>query len=584
MQYLVNRTDLGFFLKNRTREKIESCLVCLYLEKIKRQDTKNAVLRESISCADRDQTEEISSHISKRKIDLNLEYLASLFELLTPVKERTASGVFTTPELVANHLAAQTIDRIPKSVCDPACGSGALLLAAVRRIAGISDAPIKKIIEKVIYGADIHQRNIDHSKILLSLLMLENGEDSKDISFNLACQDSLLSDWGEKFPDVFSKDLGFEVILCNPPYASADFGGLSSSPISFGCLTKTTLPAFIPFVELMFHISNSSSNSGYIVPLSISYGKTPPFRKLRCLVANGRGDWSFDFYDRSPDSLFGDSVKIRSCIIIHKNRNHPSRVFTSHLIRWNSRIRDGLFRKQIRQHVGSFNIEDAIPKISRHVELDVLSDLAKKPALHGKISFGKSYKPETVSDSKNCQECRIFYYPTAYNWLSVFRRLPPSSPGTSLNSLRPITCESPQEADFLYAVLNSKTAYWWWLVFGDGFHLDHETLHSIPLNPENFDRQTKLIITEHAESLHAESTKFPIFSVNSGTRTMNFNMLQCSGIIGKIDEQIIAGLGIDPGFADFLNQRVRSHIGAGRKHFKNKELLENGGLKARAGP
>lgn len=559
MQYLVNKSDLKTIVEEYSLKQIEAGLVAAYLGKMEKRNTKNEFLQKIMEPINEEEIRKINSYLVGRKINPTMEALASFFEMLVPVDERVRSGMFVTPELIANHLATQTVHPGAKTVCDPTCGSGVLLVAAARQIRRTRNISAKKIIEKMIFGVDLYAKNVLYTKILLSLFILESGEDHERISFNIAAADSLMLDWESGFEKVFAGNGGFDIVLCNPPYAMADLHRLSSSATRFTCMAKTRLPAFIPFLELFFHISSARPRSGYVMPLSISYGKTDSFRKIRGMISQSSGSWHFSFYDRSPDSLFGDNVKVRNCILVHKgNSNFPPRIYVTGLTRWSSKTRNDLFANQKYQLLNQTGIVLSIPKISERIEsaaLSVLSDA--KNRIDQKISFKKTDKNQAAPNSDGIAGRTIYYYPTAYNWLSVFRARPAHDNSVSLNSLRSITCESARDADFLYACLNSKLAYWWWMVFGDGFHLDHATLSSMPFNPDIFKKETRRFILSHGKILHQESTNYSTFSINAGTRTVSFNMLHCRPTIHEIDKKIIDGLNMNPDFADLAKGYTR---------------------------
>ena len=82
------------------------------------------------------------------------------YQASVPADERRAGGVYYTPADVARGLvrvAVVGLDLSPPrrpTVCDPACGAGALLLAAAEglEVAGHDRA---SIVEDLIWGADI---------------------------------------------------------------------------------------------------------------------------------------------------------------------------------------------------------------------------------------------------------------------------------------------------------------------------------------------------------------------------------------------------------------------------------------------
>src|SRR5688572_32958868 len=64
-----------------------------------------------------------------------IEPMAVVLERATSEEQRQANGLHVTPAWLADHLVGRAFDLVDDdipSVCDPACGGGAFLLAAAR--------------------------------------------------------------------------------------------------------------------------------------------------------------------------------------------------------------------------------------------------------------------------------------------------------------------------------------------------------------------------------------------------------------------------------------------------------------------
>ncbi|MEV5650201.1 N-6 DNA methylase [Nocardia sp. NPDC052254] len=113
--------------------------------------------------------------------------------------DTAASGVYVTPANVAElmvHLANPGAGQPIRSVLDPACGSGSLLLAAAQ--AGAVD----------LYGQDVMAVQAQRARLLI-----EAGTDREP---TVETGDSLTAD---AFPG-----LAVDAVLCNPPYGLRDWG------------------------------------------------------------------------------------------------------------------------------------------------------------------------------------------------------------------------------------------------------------------------------------------------------------------------------------------------------------------------
>jgi len=148
------------------------------------------------------------------------------------------------------------------TICDPACGSGAFLNAALEylktehRTADELTARIfgdtivytdldNSILEHNLFGVDINEDAIEIAKLSLWLHTAKKGRKLSNLSNNIKCGNSLIDDatvagdkafnWHEEFKNVFSPSLrggttkqspdgttGFDVVIGNPPYVRAE--------------------------------------------------------------------------------------------------------------------------------------------------------------------------------------------------------------------------------------------------------------------------------------------------------------------------------------------------------------------------
>ncbi len=133
-------------------------------------------------------------------------------------------------------------------VVDPACGSGAFLVAAfeylsdeymrviekLRELTGGSYGLFdlnKEILNQNVYGVDINAESIEITKLSLWLKTARYGKVLTSLDHTLRVGDSLIEEfnishrafrWKEAFPGVFEQG-GFDVVLGNPPYVRQEF-------------------------------------------------------------------------------------------------------------------------------------------------------------------------------------------------------------------------------------------------------------------------------------------------------------------------------------------------------------------------
>ena len=244
----------------------------------------------------------ISEYDFQSEVDVNI--LGHIFEnSLTEIEEvttklqqgevptiskRKKDGVFYTPQYITKYIVENTVGKLCRekkaelgiddseyfadkkrqvatkkiliekldayrdwllqiSICDPACGSGAFLNAALNFLiaehklidemqARVEGAAIvfpnveNSILENNLYGVDINEESVEIAKLSLWLRTAKPYRKLNSLNDNIKCGNSLIDDpvivgekafnWQNEFPKVFAKG-GFDVVIGNPPYVEA---------------------------------------------------------------------------------------------------------------------------------------------------------------------------------------------------------------------------------------------------------------------------------------------------------------------------------------------------------------------------
>jgi hypothetical protein len=127
------------------------------------------------------------------------------------------------------------------TVLDPACGSGAFLVAAfdhlageyrrvVERLADLGDPvdfdAIDEIVTKNLFGVDLNAESVEITRLSLWLKTARRKHRLQNLEATIKVGDSLIDDpaftdrpfdWRAGFPAVFAEG-GFDVVIGNPPY------------------------------------------------------------------------------------------------------------------------------------------------------------------------------------------------------------------------------------------------------------------------------------------------------------------------------------------------------------------------------
>ncbi len=243
----------------------------------------------------------------------------TLFPLVGATDDRSQRASFYTPTAVATELAKATLlpwlevhqPTHPSEVrvLDPACGSGAFLLAAYRvlrehferaRGHGLDHNERRELLADSIFGVDL-----DESALMLAQVALyEEADLGSDSSLpamgrNLLHGDSLLSPpggpsrggiaWGQ----VVGSGGQFQVVLANPPFG-AQKTRASRSTSEYRQQLRSAYSATHDwgadlayyFVELAFLLLDQDGTAGFVLPRKSISGTTAA-RLRRLMAARG---------------------------------------------------------------------------------------------------------------------------------------------------------------------------------------------------------------------------------------------------------------------------------------------------------
>jgi hypothetical protein len=386
------------------------------------------------------------------------------------------------------------------------------------------------------------------------------------------------------FPEVFTGiSQGFGCLVGNPPYGKLPEGyerqvltGNGERAVPHSPLHERLKSQYSKFISALVHLLAPSGFGAMVAPLGASYTTDPSARQLRREIQRQAREWCFVFFDRSPDSLFGDMVKTRNMVIFCSPTDSAvSQLKTTHLIRWTRASRATVWDRISPVAIDQTSIERFIPKLGSPFEVEAWRTLRSQPSALD-ASLHADYHDE---------ESTVYCYSTAYNWLPVFRSNPNSygqgeviaSPST-----RAYRFNNAQEADFFYACLVSSVSFWLWAVESDGFHLSDSFIAALPYSPQFFSAKSVSELCRLGREHDQIIRKYPLVKANAGRQILNFDRHKADAVVQRIDEILISALGIPNEFRSVLKDRISELIFAGRSTTRRHILSQNSEAETRA--
>lgn len=495
---------------------------------------------------------------------------------------RKASGSFFTPADVADHVVELALDRVDVHaglrVLDPAAGTGVFLRSA---FAGLINQglPAHSAIAS-LFAIDIDERCVDMAAfVLLVDFLLASRAPSPDIHdawtairSNLVAADALTlmsgasgetTLFGGPAHDIGWLKTSYDVIVGNPPYAPVGTRpDLSELQTRFRTFENASAAADIypAFVELLCGLAPGGAGS-MVVPMSVGYSTTQQLRQLRLAAQQAGGAWSFEFFDRTPDALFGDDVKQRTAIVTRSAREAYS-VATSPVMRWTSRNRSTIFDRIPHVELGNRDITAGVPKVGSSDQATALRALRTTDTkLEDGLECSRVTPPVVAGGAT------VFVAGTAYNWLNVYRTAASITRGIDKPTASPLTAlatTSAPVADAVFALLSSRVTYWLWRVETDVFHVPTGWIKSLPYSPQVFDDRRQAALGELGHALWAAIEDHPVQSLNGGTSTVSYCPHAAPDLLDQIDAEVIAHFGLPRSFGSDIVAFVRDLATAGR--------------------
>lgn len=180
----------------------------------------------------------------------NLFEIASEYQHLVASDTRIKKGVFFTPPWLADEILKKALTYLPdpRTIIDPACGSGMFLLSALNHLKGRlncrTPSSLQEQLSHSLFGVDIDSRAVEVSRMLLSISAFDGlSDDGKPLNFfarsvvrGNSIESSLSGvEGGFSFHRIFSEVFeqgGFGLVVGNPPFGLKRNGCFSEEELS----------------------------------------------------------------------------------------------------------------------------------------------------------------------------------------------------------------------------------------------------------------------------------------------------------------------------------------------------------------
>ena len=277
----------------------------------------------------------IGEYLNDKKLELGYEKLPEL----TDESIETQRGLSAKAEKHLTFWREYRSKVLSIKVIDPACGSGAFLIAAYDylkkeldeindRIADLKgrmqelfdgdemyDASLEnEYLIKCLYGVDLNPESVEISKLSLWLRTLTKDKPLTNLDDNIKSGNSITEfDFNEEFSEVFAKG-GFDVVIGNPPYVEQkkikDIKHILEEKYD---TYNSMADLYCYFYELAVKMLKTGGVMGYITSnswLNVDYGIN-----TRKLLNNY---YIIEIEDHNGEKIFSDAQVETNIIILKK--------------------------------------------------------------------------------------------------------------------------------------------------------------------------------------------------------------------------------------------------------------------------
>lgn len=491
----------------------------------------------------------------------------TLGPLLAPLEARVARAGRAELELLLAAVRAL-------AVLEPACGGGAFLLGALRRLRatyerlaarwrdlGAAAPPELAAPGALALRDNLHGVDLDPTALALTELALRAAaRDAREeplLGAHLILGDALeLAALRRALPAPFAReDPGFDAVVGNPPYARLGGPERARAAAAGFAAAEGASDVFALFVEAMARLTRAGGRGGLIVPLALVFSRGARALRERVLLGSGRA-WRLPGFDRIPSGLFDAEVRTRTTVALMGPRepDGAARVFTTPVLRFTAADRPRVFRDlAYAEATGLHHPELGFAKPGSPLQSAWLERLlARGERLDAACAPGGPFP--------------LFFKHNCYGFSIVSAELPPAfdgdgapAPQTKYSAL---AFECAARRDAALALTAGAWAFWWWLTYGDGFDVTAQLIGALPVDPTRRAPDVQAELAALGRAIQAEVRQHVAFKKNGGKRIGTFDLRRCRHLTDRADEVVARALRAQELLADVRAQLAGTH-GAG---------------------
>ena len=451
---------------------------------------------------------------------LNIKNFGELYEIGLAMQDKILkkkSGQYYTPDDVAL-VMSQWLDKCDgDAVCDVACGTGKLILTYLDLI-GYDKT------RELISSGNLYLYDFDNValKICRTTIAVKYGLDIADKINDVFCD---FLDPEIKLPDNCK-------VISNPPYAQIE------EIQEYWKHTKVLMDTKEFYSSFMEKIFNEAKSTVIITPFSfISGNKFYSLRKVMCELGYG----FVVSFDNVPGNIFcgrkhgifntNTANSVRAAITVLNKSEEKKGFRVSPLIRFKNDERERLLNSELLEETlpNSYQVIGSNKKQFEKIEKNLLNVFEKwvsKSNFTVKNIISKQDTEYLIDIPNTCR-----YYTTAS--------------GRKLSRTGSITINvaNEKEFNFLYCMINSSFAYWWWRIYDGGITYPVSLLNAMPIPLNLLSSDDEKFFKTTTEKLLKEESKYIITKVNAGVPQENIKFPE--KYREEINDRILKLLGSD---------------------------------------